>query len=281
MANIEDIRLNDVIPEQLHHLSAGQYSMIPNSTCGQGGPLVLNQPYRLVEGRLIIVLQGCIRATSNLLEYTLHTGDTLLLPPSCIIELLEMSSDSRVQILSYSDDTFPVKNHEVICITPTSDERAEIDTLVNLVWRNLNRQPAPVSVITPLFQALQSFIIAIHEHNQSKHISTDESRQQVLFHSFLQLVGEHCTHERSLAYYASQLCITPHYLSTMVKQVSGTNGTTWITRAVCLEAKIRLRHSDQLVSQISDDLNFPNPTFFNKYFKREVGMTPGEYRSKE
>ena len=52
----------------------------------------------------------------------------------------------------------------------------------------------------------------------------------------------------------------------------------WINQAVILEAKVLLKHSNLLVFQISDELNFPNPSFFSKFFKRMTGMTPAEYQ---
>ena len=51
-----------------------------------------------------------------------------------------------------------------------------------------------------------------------------------------------------------------------------------IDRALITQAKVLLRHSDKSVAQISEDLNFPNPAFFSKYFKRLTAMTPLEYR---
>ena len=52
----------------------------------------------------------------------------------------------------------------------------------------------------------------------------------------------------------------------------------WINQSVVLEAKVLLKHSDLLIFQISDELNFPNPSFFSKFFKRMTGMTPAEYQ---
>ncbi|WP_270588002.1 helix-turn-helix domain-containing protein, partial [Bacteroides ovatus] len=51
-----------------------------------------------------------------------------------------------------------------------------------------------------------------------------------------------------------------------------------LTQPLILEAKVLLKHSNLLVYQISDELNFPNPSFFSKFFKRMTGMTPHEYQ---
>lgn len=64
----------------------------------------------------------------------------------------------------------------------------------------------------------------------------------------------------------------------VIRETSGQTVMQWINQAVILEAKVLLKHSNLLVFQISDELNFPNPSFFSKFFKRMTGMTPAEYQ---
>ena len=67
-------------------------------------------------------------------------------------------------------------------------------------------------------------------------------------------------------------------MSTLVKQVSGKAAKQWIDDAIVARIKVELRHSDKSGAQIADELNFPNPSFFSKYFKRMTGLTPRDYR---
>jgi AraC-like DNA-binding protein len=53
----------------------------------------------------------------------------------------------------------------------------------------------------------------------------------------------------------------------------------WIERFVILEAKVMLRSSNMTIQQIADELNFPSQSFFGKYFKKSVGVSPKEYRN--
>lgn len=64
----------------------------------------------------------------------------------------------------------------------------------------------------------------------------------------------------------------------MVLSTSGVGAKEWIDRAVISTAKVLLRHSDKQTSEIADELNFPNVSFFCKYFKRLTGSTPLQYR---
>jgi AraC-like DNA-binding protein len=83
-----------------------------------------------------------------------------------------------------------------------------------------------------------------------------------------------------VSYYASHLNITPKYLSTVCKQVSGKSPTRWITESVIDDIYQQLRSTDLSVKEISHKMGFPNSSFFGQYFKEESGMTPLEYRNK-
>jgi AraC-like DNA-binding protein len=84
--------------------------------------------------------------------------------------------------------------------------------------------------------------------------------------------------DRSVLYYADKLCITPKHLSAVVKAVSGHTAGDWIDKYVVLAAKVMLRSSSYTIQEISSDLNFSNQSFFGKYFKQHVGMSPSDFR---
>ena len=81
-----------------------------------------------------------------------------------------------------------------------------------------------------------------------------------------------------MSFYARQLNITPKYLSSVVKEVSGKTAAKWIDESVILEAKSLLKYSGMSIQEIAYCLNFPNQSFFGKYFRSHTGMTPSAYR---
>lgn len=103
-------------------------------------------------------------------------------------------------------------------------------------------------------------------------------RQNDIFTDFIHLLALNYKKHRDLAFYASALCITPKYLSAAVKSVSGQSATEWIENYVLQEAKILLRTSAISVQMISKELGFPNQSFFGKYFKHHLGVSPLTYR---
>ena len=88
----------------------------------------------------------------------------------------------------------------------------------------------------------------------------------------------HYKQERSISFYAEKLCLTPKYLSSVIKQATGKLAGTWIDECVILEAKTQLKCSGKSIQQIAEELNFANQSFFGKYFKHHTGMSPSKYK---
>lgn len=104
------------------------------------------------------------------------------------------------------------------------------------------------------------------------------SRRSAYISEFVQLVHDHHRKERSVAFYAEKLFISPKYLSLIIKEALGRSAAEIIDEYVILEAKNMLRFSGKNIQQVSYELNFPNQSSFGKYFKHLVGMSPSEYQ---
>jgi AraC-like DNA-binding protein len=102
-------------------------------------------------------------------------------------------------------------------------------------------------------------------------------RKEQIFNDFLALLEQYYTQERSISFYADRMCLTPKYLSTIVKEVSGKHGMQWIDEYVALEAKALLREGTMSVKQVSDKLNFPSQSMFGRFFKKMTGYSPKQY----
>lgn len=115
------------------------------------------------------------------------------------------------------------------------------------------------------------------EHPEGQNNS--HNRAEEYFKQFTLLLGEHFREERSVGFYARQLCITPKYLTTLIKRISGQSVSEWIDNYVILEAKTLLKYSTMSIQEIAYYLNFPNQSFFGSYFKRNTGMSPSQYKA--
>ncbi len=108
---------------------------------------------------------------------------------------------------------------------------------------------------------------------------TKSSKREVMANKFLNLVELNYKKQRNVEFYSGKLSLTPKYLSKLIKEISGNSASDWIHKYVILEAQSLLRSTDMTVQQISDELNFTSQSFFGKYFKQHVGISPRDYRN--
>ena len=79
--------------------------------------------------------------------------------------------------------------------------------------------------------------------------------------------------------YADQLCITTRYLSSILQDLTGHTPKELIDARCIQEIKMLLRTTNLTMQEIALRLDFPDQSFFSRYFKKNTGMTPAEYRA--
>ena len=99
-----------------------------------------------------------------------------------------------------------------------------------------------------------------------------------VFRNFLSLLSSSYPKSRSVAYYADKLCLTPKYLSTVCKEVSGETASELINRYVVKDIEFLLKQRGKSVKEICNELEFPNLSFFGRYVKKHLGLSPKLYR---
>ena len=86
------------------------------------------------------------------------------------------------------------------------------------------------------------------------------------------------TKERGVKSYADRLCRSPKYLTSLVKSVSGSSVQQLVFKAITKQAISLITTTDTSIKEIADYLNFPNASAFGTFFKKQVGMSPVNYR---
>ena len=133
-------------------------------------------------------------------------------------------------------------------------------------------------VISLLYSLCELFQQTKKESDQSAVLNGDRKHYYLL--SFMELLAKHSVRERSVGFYADKLCITPKYFSWIVKEVSGKSAAEWINEYVMMEAKALLQHTETNIAETAYQLNFPNASFFGRYFKKHTGMSPGDFKKR-
>ncbi len=240
------------------------------------------------EMRILIVKNGWARPTINLTPHHLTAGDLVFLGRNGLVHIADVAADVEGMGISMSDDLFSLAIGNRIPkafdghlrdfhfhLEP--DELEFLDQLHLLLYKNIREEGHSSQVTLHLLSTFLWFV----DHLWSRHEEANrqsQSREQRIFSDFIQLLSRDVTHEHQVDYYASQLCLSTRYVSTLIKKVSGKAAKDWIDDALMTRIKIELKHTEKTVAQISDEMNFPNPSFFNKYFKRLTGTTPQAYR---
>lgn len=145
-----------------------------------------------------------------------------------------------------------------------------------------NMEDGNYEVIKGLTLALSHTIISLmkrYRSGPSVDMEQNETRAQQIFDKFMRLLKTYHDKERSLQFYAGKMCLTPKYISGIIKSYSGKAPLAWINEYVVLEAKMMLRYTDMTVQEIAYALNFPTQSGFGKYFRQLMGLSPKQYRS--
>jgi AraC-like DNA-binding protein len=237
-----------------------------------------DQPYRVDEGRVMMVTRGWVRVVINLEEQRLEQQSLIVLVADSIFEIQEWSDDFDLRAFTFKDLPLFTSISQQTYLTLNDDEWRLTNEYVELMWHETRYQPLQPEVITHLQTALLLELkrFADREENLRQQIAT---RQDKIFHQFLRLVNLYGLRERKIEFYADKLCVTPNHLGAVIKKASGLTVMQWLNRHAIQKAKVLLRYSDLPIWEVAERMNFANPSFFSKFFKREIGMTPAEYRN--
>lgn len=159
------------------------------------------------------------------------------------------------------------------CAINNSDDTHQLSLISRSIGRNI--------VVALMYQ-----LALFNEQKQKSsglNISNDDtpsySRKINYVHEFLKLLREYYRSQRTVTFYAGKMCISPKYLSLLVKEITGQSAAAIIDRYVINEAKNMLRYSGLTIQQVAYKLNFPNQSAFGKYFKHLTGVSPTHFRA--
>lgn len=251
-------------------------------------------PWKLSRPLFAMCLQGSATVKVNLQEYRICGNELVTLMPDAIIHGYSFSDDfSGVMVLlsnSVAEELLPditsvlpilmdFRQSPVIKLMP--DEAKSLYEFYKFIWDKIPRVHGDYGkselngLLLSIFYEVLSVCKERYTYGKFKRTRNEET-----FYKFYSLIEKEYCRERSVVYFADRLCISPKHLSMVVKKVSGRTASDWIDDYVILQAKQLLRSSSLTIQEVSRELNFSNQSFFGKYFKKHVGMSPSEYRAK-
>ncbi len=242
-------------------------------------------PVKMVGAMIIMCIQGSISYKINLSRHTAVADDIIVILPGSIIQIDDASGDVRLASISFAagyyedvvDASPQMRDFPVIHLSQ-SDFQECLEIYYNLKKRI---EKSNVNLSKSVAQGYLKVMCSIIFDHWRRDIKIDDqkiSQRTRLYRMYLAKVQEDYREHRSLQHYADSLCVTPKYLSMVVKLVSGRNASEFIDELVLFESKSLLMDQKYSIQQVSDMMNFPNPSFFAKFFKQRCGITPSAYR---
>lgn len=251
-------------------------------------------PFILDGVSFAICIGGAGRLKINFKEYELKKNSTITILPHFVTELIESSDDFVIEFLIFSVDfithipnpsNFDISKNIIQnpCIV-VSDEQAQIlldfHSFIVKQYQRVDH-PFRAELVKLLLVSLLTEVGGIYSRMGTSSNNVASNHQEEIMYKFFKLLLEHHRTERSLTFYADKMCITSKYLSTVVKRTSGRTAFAWINDAIISSAKYMLKTSSMTILQISEELSFPNASFFGRFFKKYTKMTPLQYRRSE
>ena len=249
----------------------------------------------LIQGVSIgVTVSGTAKIKINGKLHELRPNTLFIFNENTVIEQVKASIRSSGYMITYSRqylNSIHVDTQDLIsiyhgfldepCVQIEPQEAAYIHDISKLMRSMLcDYAPTPNrnKIINSLFGAMFHYVMGILQQHSIPTAGSVSNRTDELFNRFLTLLREHCSTERSVEFYASEMGITPKYLSLILKKKSGRNASKLIDEAVVYEAKRLLKYSGLSIQEIATKLNFASQSFFGKYFKQRVGVSPSRYK---
>lgn len=242
---------------------------------------------------IMACLEGKMSISINSKRYTVHANEFLFCMPNAMLNDCMMSPDFKGKILCLSsrviqetmhmdsvlwNKVFRIKEDPIIHVDMEGVELFQAYSTVLTLRIKAYRRTYRKEVMTALIHTIIYEILS-ELSGYANSIDGDLLQQKsLLFKRFMELLTSCEVKPRSVTWYADKLYITPKYLSTVCKIVSGKTAFEWINEYVMTDIRHQLKYSGRSIKEISDYLGFPNISFFGKYVKQHSGFNPSDYR---
>lgn len=247
---------------------------------------------------LVFCVEGNIKTHINGKQYTMQKDYCAILPPNTILRRITRSEQYTLKVVAVSQSFLS----DILCMNKTTWD------IIHYLYHNPVHSVKPkMSYKMYLYKELMMTLVQEEAHVYSRqtrrfHLSglfcemmaelhkliPNEERSEVsrnrsvfIVRNFMELVNADDGSHRTVAYYADRLCYSAKYLSCTVKQVTGKSPLQIINEHAIKEIKCKLKHSEMSMKEMADFFDFSNPSFFGKFVKGHIGMSPLQYRYSE
>ncbi|UKT64699.1 helix-turn-helix domain-containing protein [Pedobacter mucosus] len=208
--------------------------------------------------------------------------------------LIEVSKDFKATILlvekNFLIDNVPDQGWSINAqlhsrVHPVKDinSKAEKDKILNnFNWLHLRFQETEHRFYEEALKLqMRLFILEMWHSFANEYERRRHSLQTgTLYEQFIQLLQQHCLTKREVQFYANELNITPKYLNYLCKIHSDRTASDWIHSHVKERLMLLLQNRHLNIAEIADEMQFSSTSFFTRYVKKVLGVTPSDFRAR-
>ena len=261
-----------------------------------------NKAIRLDCFLIAICIEGDIQININDQSYHLHTHDSLLCLPNSILRRISCDSHYKVNILGFSNsfirNTLKIekriletgmhiyKNPILSAELMNANDYEYFKHYAALIESNIkddshcyHNETKKYIYSALLFDIFGYINKDIPETEKTKYSQENIKRADYTCIKFMELLSEDNGKHRSVSYFADKLCYSPKYFSNIIKKTCGKNPLVIINEYAIKHIKDKLKYSEKSIKEISEEFNFPNQSFFGRYVKAHIGMSPAKYKN--
>lgn len=271
-----------------------------SDVCSSGGPVFsfpesLKRKFVNFGIGIVVCRKGRFVFEVSGRQYEAVAGQTVFIPEGIPFSVEEESDDIEVGIIIYKVDqirdivgNFVFSVHLYSKMSPhsyyvwqTGDEE-DMWGYINLIGCS---EPADNDLFAfyerrLLLLSLTYRLCSVFRHKYLKGESVN-ARKTETFLRLIMLIDKYYMKERGVEFYADKLCLSAKYLSGLSKSVCGYTVQELVFKAIIRKSISMLNGTNKTIQEISEDFNFPNPSSFGTFFKKQTGVSPQRYREEE
>ena len=254
---------------------------------------VNNEEYISPYSVIALCHKGCLDCEYDLKPVAFHSQDIAIMRPGHVIKNISASADYSVQLIITSSSSLNsirqqhlnhhLATHKFFDIQPcqhlTNEQYRQVRDAFSLIRTACNIVGVHRSeLISSTFHTLMVLLSSFRQEQ----IMEQHSAGYLLSQQFNEAVIEHYRRSREVGFYARMFHLSPKYFSTLIKQETGISASEWIDRYVVLQSKALLERQRNLsIRQIAEQMGFSEQASFSRFFKKQTGFSPTEYRNKK
>lgn len=242
---------------------------------------------------IIFCRKGTANIEIDLIPYELVANTQLIIIAGSIVHNISNSDDFKISYITFKHEVYDEATAQ---LEPSFTFFLKEYPCVQLGEKKINKMNYLVEAMEDFYNEknncfrvkifknnIQSFLLDVYDKTRTLfkiEKSEEVGRREELFIKFIHLIHKYCPQQREVGFYAGKLYITSRYLSSITQNVADKSAKYIINKHAIQRIKIMLKYSNMSIQDISYELNFPDQSFFSRYFKKHTGMSPLEYRAK-